>query len=511
MKIRFLLFFLSVFAAVALVSCNTERNYTHLNEDGVMEVFIDPELSSPFNRGEFQGWGTSFCWWANRIGYSDLLAQKAAELFYSEEGLGLNIIRYNIGGGDDPTHNHITRTDSEIPGFLVYEGDSLVYDWTRDADQRNVMKKAIEACGQDVIVEAFSNSPPYFMTNSGCSSGAVIKSKDNLRKDMYDAFADYLSEVVKHYRDVEGISFQSLSPMNEPSSDYWGALSWKQEGCHFDIGTSQSKMLVAQARSLERYGLSDVILCGSDETSIDTARISYNMLTDEAKSMLERIDTHSYQGSKRKELMELAVKEGKNLWMSEVDGGDTVGRKSGEMGAALWFADRILEDMNQMMPSAWITWQVIDNHVSAAGLNGKKDSGMPDLSRGYWGCAVCDHDTQEIILTKKYYAFGQFSKFIRPGSTIIGSSEKTLAAYDGGKKRLVIVAVNDGDEELPCLLDLSAFRKTGDRAEVIRTSGSMASGENWAYLPDEPVSEGNMKVTLVPYSVTTFVIDGVER
>ena len=34
-----------------------------------------PDKSSPFNDtnndglGEFEGWGTSLCWWANRLGY----------------------------------------------------------------------------------------------------------------------------------------------------------------------------------------------------------------------------------------------------------------------------------------------------------------------------------------------------------------------------------------------------------------------------------------------------------
>ena len=50
--------------------------------------------------GEFEGWGTSLCWWANRIGYSDALTSQAAELFFSDEGLDMNIGRYNVGGGD---------------------------------------------------------------------------------------------------------------------------------------------------------------------------------------------------------------------------------------------------------------------------------------------------------------------------------------------------------------------------------------------------------------------------
>ena len=69
-------------------------------------VRLQPWNASTFNDtngdglGEFEGWGTSLCWWANRIGYSDALTSQAAELFFSDEGLDMNIGRYNVGGGD---------------------------------------------------------------------------------------------------------------------------------------------------------------------------------------------------------------------------------------------------------------------------------------------------------------------------------------------------------------------------------------------------------------------------
>ena len=148
-----------------------------------MVSFIDCHLSlrrcSPFNGGKFEGWGTSFCWWPNRIGYLDELSEQAAKLFFDpKEGLGLNIIRYNIGGGDDPTHHHITRTDSMVPGYAINpshdaNGYHWSYDWNADQNQRNVLIKVAECYGKDLIVEGFSNSPPYFMTNSGCSSGRL--------------------------------------------------------------------------------------------------------------------------------------------------------------------------------------------------------------------------------------------------------------------------------------------------------------------------------------------------
>ena len=89
-------------------------------------VTVSPLNQQTNNGGIFQGWGTSLCWWANRLGYSDTLAQKAADAFYGDDGLRMNIMRYNIGGGDDPTHTHIRRTDSAVPGWLYPDGNGDV-------------------------------------------------------------------------------------------------------------------------------------------------------------------------------------------------------------------------------------------------------------------------------------------------------------------------------------------------------------------------------------------------
>ncbi len=464
--------------------------------------------------------------------------------------------------------SHIKRSDSIVPGYCVdvtkidtskktlaeYQaeftrvdqecGYAWNYDWDADKNQINILKAAIKASGDGFLAEAFSNSPPYFMTNSGCSSGATESSKDNLRADSYNAFAAYMADVIEHWT-KNGITFQSTTPMNEPDTEYWGANSNKQEGCHFDPGTSQSNILVALDKELKakaaaatdtkvKKALEDIILSGTDETDIDKAINSYNKLSKEAKQVISRIDTHTYSGSKRAELCELAEKADKNLWMSEVDGAYTAGTDAGEMTGALGLAQRIITDLNGLKSSAWILWNAVDMHVDADQsrdggfdadtleelLKSKDDGGKGvDLNAGYWGIAIGDHNNQKIILTKKYEAFGQFSRYIRPGYTIIGSNDKnTLVAWDTKGKKLVVVAVNTMDTDQKWKFDLSRFtaiNSTDFNVSAYRTSGSMEQGEKWADVSDSINAQTDAAKKFVTAdmkanSITTFEITGVE-
>ncbi len=482
------------------------------------DVFIDGEVrvtplnASTTNGGSFEGWGTSLCWWANRIGYSDSLAQQSADLFFSDKGLDLNIMRYNIGGGDDPTHHHITRTDSAVPGWLVLDEATgeYVYDYDADHNQLNVLRRAAEAAGEDAWVEVFSNSPPYFMTVSGCSSGNISAVDNNIKEDSYDDVGEYLAHVAAYINIDLGIEVDSISPMNEANTNHWSAYSNKQEGCHVDAGVPQSTLIIETADAMERYGLGDVTVVASDETSPDKQVVEYHSFSEEALAKIDRISTHTYGTSGIEELAALSKKEGFNLWMSEVDGSGTAGDNAGEMGSAIWLGQKIIYDINKLSPSAWVMWQVVDNHISTEGYNGNKDTGMPDITGGFWGTAVADHDNDTIILTQKYYGFGQFTKYIRPGATIIHCDDNTLASYDKENGELVIVAINPNALDMTYNFDLSQFSAIGNRVVATRTSGDSANGEHWAQLDSIKAYDDGFVAQLKGNSITTFVMSGVE-
>ena len=282
-------------------------------------------------------------------------------MFSLSNGLGFNLVRYNIGGGDDPSHNHMGY-GKEMEGFK--DSASSSYNWNADANQRWILQAAksrIDA--NEFIAEAFSNSPPYWMTNSGCASGAD-DGGNNLRSDYYDDFADYLTEAVLHFRDSWGFTFRTLEPMNEPNATWWTSFGGR-EGCGFNRSVQDD--IIRQVKSyLDAKGLSTRI-AAMDETSIDDTIDSYNSYDSTTKSYIYQVNTHVYSGSRCTELHNAAKGDGKLLWQSECDGSgannpfDEWAHNHNDIVPGLDIAMRVTRDMREMQPDGWIFWQAVES------------------------------------------------------------------------------------------------------------------------------------------------------
>jgi O-glycosyl hydrolase len=444
-----------------------------------------------------EGWGTSLCWWGNVVGgYSDTNRNAIADLIFNPNiGLGLNIVRYNIGGGDNPSHTHL-GVGKNIPGFKPTE--SGPYDWTKDANQRWMLSAAkSRIASSEFIAEAFSNSPPYWMTNSGCASGAS-GGGNNLKTGYYDDFADYLTEVVKHFRDSWGITFRTLDPMNEPMEG-WGA-NGGQEGCHFDRSLQPNIIREVKAK-LDSKELSGTKISAPDETSIDNTVGSYSSYDSTIRSYIYQINTHIYWGSQRAQLRTLATNDGKKLWDSEADGSgasapfDVWPHNHNDVVPALDIANRITLDLRQMKVDAWIFWQAIESEQTQTSLNKN------------WGMIHADFNGgQNYYLTKKYYGVEQYTKFIRPGYKMIDINQSDAVAFMNlSQGRLVIVQRNASTSAITYDYNLSGFSGVGATAAVYRTSSS----ENFAQKPDIPITNKILSATANAQSITTYVINGI--
>lgn len=488
-------------------------------------VMIDPSIQYQ----KFEGWGTSLCWWANMVGDWDMTDPNDTEgrtkrevlselIFDEDKGLGINIVRYNIGGGDNPNKEehpeHLARIEGNVPGYK--ETADSEYNWEADKAQLGILEDAKNIVGNEELqVEVFSNSPPWYMTQSGCNTGNFDASKDNLRADQYEEFAQYLSDVTEYINNEKEIEVDYLEPVNEPASDYWGANSTKQEGSHFEQGTSQSKIIEEVQKHLKNKGLSgNIKLTGTDETSIDVQIESIKKLSEEALSSISKINTHAYGGSKRGELRDLAYTLDKKLWMSEVCVSNA-DHNHDDVVSALELSDIILDDLNKLNAEAWIVWQAVEseaenylwnnNYGLIHGMYETEDDLLEDYHiKNGLTAEVMEKEGLErggYFLTKQYYVFGQFSKFIRPGYTIIDTdNDDVVAAMSPEGDEIVVVVENNSekDNDFSFVLDKTSAKDI----KAYRTSASESLDEVSDFNLDENMISSNIPAN----SIETFVI-----
>jgi O-glycosyl hydrolase len=430
---------------------------------------------------KWQGWGISLAWWANIMGgWPDSQVDEIAKWITSPDELNMNVFRYNIGGGDNPDHAHFRKDGAGVPGYKPSE--EVGYDWGRDANQRNILLR-LNTLREDAINEAASFSPPYWMTKSGCSAGNT-NGEDNLDDAYYDNFAGYLTDVVSYFKKTFNIEFTSLSPMNEPFSDWWKAMGG-QEGCAFSQ-ENQHRLVKALYKRLEQNNMLGYChIAAMDANSIDESLkgfMEYQKAGD-IMPLIGQINTHSYAGEKRSELFVLAQENGKILWQSE---SGPLNIPDTGMDNYLIMAQRIITDLQELKPSVWCDWQ------------------FAAVGDARWGLVTYNMDRKTCQREKSYYIRKQFTKFIKPGYTILGGTDaRSLAALSADRQELVIVMVNPTSKNMVYTNDLSKLSPSGQRMDVFRTT----ENEDCLLIENE-ISLNNRKpdITLPPKSVTTILV-----
>lgn len=412
----------------------------------IVDIVIQADLDRP--GPEFEGWGTALAWFANVTGaWPGEDRERLADLFYGDDGLRWNIGRYNIGGGNHEDAPPYLRPGADVPGFWQQPPGARgrdwwrpdredMWDWSRDAAQRWWLD-AISNRVDEPVFEAFSNSPPWFMTVSGLVSGARLATDDNLREGFEKPFAAYLARVVDELQQRHGIVFRTLSPVNEPNTTYWYAAN-RQEGTRWSP-ERQAMIIDTVYEALAAREL-ETVIAAPDETNSHLFLVDWAAWPGETRARIGQLNVHSYGTVHQTGVRDIARFAGIRLWMSE---NDTPLEKDPEnfegMASALAFAEHIVMDLKRLEPSAWVFWQAVED-LSAR--NGRPGSN--------WGLVKADlraaaNGPHPVYVTRKYWAMAQFSRFIRPGYRLIPVNDPdTVGALSADDTTLVLVHVNGG-------------------------------------------------------------------
>ncbi|BCM93270.1 hypothetical protein IAD21_05159 [Abditibacteriota bacterium] len=434
-------------------------------------VKVDPQDK----RGQWEGWGCSFAWWAHALGtrnyeslYADLFFTTKSVPFLDQQlpGLNFNIIRYNVGGGgrketyEDAVEQvpDILPWHRDIDGYWINWGSkdpsSDSWDWSRDAGQRSMMQAAIKRGVNHV--EFFSNAPMWWMMDTKSSAGGHLQAWNKAD------FALYLATVAQHAQKNWGVKVNDIEPFNEPSAGWWNYPK-NQEGCNISR-EDQADILALLREELDKRGLQNVPIAASDENSMGPARetheffktrdVTVNGQTKKVADIIGKVNVHSYSGlnpmrdNGARERLRQSVGD-KKLWADEYGDND---------GSGMSLAQTITEDINFLRPTAWVYWQPVEPGSAWGPVNGYfGDTENPEAGKPKWAYT-------------KFYVLAQFTRTIHDGATILGSSDhNTIAAYDAKKRELSFVTTNYGNAQ-SIEYDLSNLKNVAPEATLITTN-----------------------------------------
>ena len=469
---------------------------------------------NPAYAGEaFEGWGTSLVWFANATGgYPEELREQLYQAVFGEDGLDLNIARYNIGGGNASDVQDYLRPGGAVDGWWAadadgsagtYDGtttkyadrnallakwdaeDPASYDWSADETQRWWVER-LAADDQITHWETFANSAPYFMTESGYVSGGFNASSEQLKPAAEAQFASYLVRVTEHLEDEYGIDVDTIDPFNEPNTNYWGTtlsngkpVGGRQEGMH--MGPARQVSLVDDVRAEldDPATTTDAGLSAMDETNPGIFATNWAGYPAATRAKVDRMNVHTYGTSGRLVVRDLAKQADTDLWMSEIEGNWVNGFNPVNIENGLGIAGRIQDDLRELEPNAWVLWQPVEDlynmepqgenlnwgsifidldckpYEEAGGTVWKSERRVEDAGGDSTGVEACG-----VQVNSKFNTIRNFTKFIHEGDHLMAIDDvSSTAAIRGDGTGATIVHRNTAASERQVTIDLSRLRR----------------------------------------------------
>ena len=484
MKTKYYLLLLLTFI-IETGSCHKEAKVTSDTLTSAINnnIYINP-------RNEFQtidGFGASDAWRCQFVGknwpidkrnaIADLLFSRDLNSDGSPKGIGLSIWRFNIGAGssEQGDASGIPNVWRRAECFLNADG---TYDWTKQTGQVWFLKAAQQRGVEKFL--GFNISAPVFYTANGkayAPAGGVL----NLKPDKMSAYADFLVNVMDHFSKQEGITFDYLSPINEPQWDWTGN---GQEGTPVTNAEAKSLVtLISQGITSKAITTKIVLSESGNLQSLYSTKVAnrsnhiyefFNPVSPNyignLPNVLPMLLAHSYFTtadiptlvSVRKSLAAAiqAASTPIGFWQSEfciLENTADIGggwNRDLTINTALYVAKVIHHDLAIANARSWAWWTALSEFDYKDGLI-FLDNGNNGIRTGTEADATILKSDGYYRESKLLWALGNFSRFIRPGmirvdagfSVPIGdqlvAENLMLSAYKNPtNKQLVIVFVN---------------------------------------------------------------------
>ena len=312
-----------------------------------------------------------------------------------------------------------------------------------------------------------------FKSNGNVNGGSFVGNTAN-----YMAYANQLAGYVVNMKKTYGVNLYAISVQNEPDAivTTYDSCNWTAQQIH-DFVPYLSSALVAS-----NVAATKIILPESQNWQ-DYSNLAVTAMTDPVTSNLVSIVAdHNYDGTSGPSSL-VKNSYGKALWETEVS---LLAGSDSSIANGVYYAGRIHLFMTQAQVNAWHYWWLVAS----------------DMATGNQGLA----DTNGVP-TKRMYALGQFSRFVRPNFYRVdtsGSGDAEVSAYkDSTSQNFAIVAVNPDLNANTQIFNLTNFAAVSQVTPWMTTSNlSLAQQAVVA------VTNQSFTFTLPAMSIVTFVGTG---
>jgi glucuronoarabinoxylan endo-1,4-beta-xylanase len=412
-------------------------------------------------RQTVEGFGASATWVANDLdAFSPAKQAQILELLYdtSKPGAGLSWVR--------------------VGSFLCdYNPSPGVFDWNFWGIQSGMrwLQRVNASYGVNKYVVSTWSPPAWMKDNNSCINGGHV------RAQFYPNLAALKIQWLQNAKAQLGFEAQVESVQNEP--DHRAGY----DSCEWTTTEMNTFVVNHLKPALNSSGLISKLMAPevSFYSNFDNAW-GFPLLNDpNMRAAVNIVATHGYGRTDNFATpCNSCTQHNKPIWQTEDSNLD--GRYNGSIDEGLAWSSDIFKSLNSGRFSAWFYWWVMT------------------LQNDNQGLLNVNPATDSVVVPKRLYVVGQFSRFIRPGSVMLGStsSDATLqvTAVRPATGNVTIVLANTGKTSHTVTVNL-----TGITPPASVTPHRTSASENQAPLSPINSSAGAFTISIPAKSVVTVV------
>ncbi|CAL5873594.1 uncharacterized protein PFLUO_LOCUS7875 [Penicillium psychrofluorescens] len=401
-------------------------------------------------------------------------------LLYDEDfGAGFTILRNGIGSSNSSESNFMNSIEPTNPGV---PGAKPHYTWDHyNSGQFPLAQQAYKRGLQTLYADAWS-APGYMKTNDDENNGGYLCGVTNepcASGNWMQAYADYLVQYARFYQE-SGVRVTHLGFLNEPqfAATYAGMLS---------NGTQAADFVHVLAKTIKKSGLDLKINCcdgiGWDDQEAMLPGLQAG--PDPAIDYIDAVTGHGYDSAPT-----YPLSTNKKTWLTEwadLSGGYTpfTFYDNGGPGEGMTWANHIQVSMRDAGTSAFLYWIGAENSTSNS--------------------ALINLINNEVQPSKRFWAFAQFSKFVRPGARRIeaysSNANVTVSSFKNYNGVIATQLLNQGDADVEISVQIGGL-KSGVPIQPFITNNEY---DLERLTPIKSAKDGFFQAQIPAWSMVSFV------